>query len=103
MLQWFQRVKLRSSAAIVLLTFLVCRVTSQAQGIVINEIMTANTHTLLDENGDSSDWIELYNVDAAPISLAGYGLSDDAASPFKWTFRDAEIGPGGFLMVFASG
>src|SRR5204862_548370 len=32
-----------------------------------------------------------------------YGLSDDAASPFKWIFRDAAVGPGRFLLVFASG
>ena len=103
MLQWFQIVKFHSLVAIALLTFLLCRLTSQAQGIVINEIITSNTHTLLDENGDSSDWIELYNASGAPVSLAGYRLSDDAALPFKWTFRDAAIGPGGFLLVFASG
>src|SRR5438034_1163370 len=66
-------------------------------------MMTANSRTLLDENGDSPDWIELYNPGASPVSLAGYGLSDDPALPFKWTFRDATIDPGGFLIVFASG
>src|SRR5437867_4663546 len=74
-----------------------------AQDVLINEVMSSNRHTLLDENGDSTDWIELYNAGAAPVSVAGYGLSDDAASPFKWTFRDAAIGPGRFLLVFASG
>ena len=77
--------------------------TLPAQNVLINEVMSSNGHTLLDENGDSSDWIELYNAGAAPVSLAGYGLSDDPALPFKWTFRDAAIGPGGFLLVFASG
>src|SRR5437773_7253192 len=66
-------------------------------------MMTANSRTLLDENGDSPDWIELYNPGASPVSLAGYGLSDDPALPFKWTFRDATIEPTGFLLVFASG
>src|SRR5438874_13613247 len=74
-----------------------------SQNVLINEVMSSNGHTLLDENGDSTDWIELYNAGAAPVRLAGYGLSDDAASPFKWTFRDATIGPGRFLLVFASG
>src|SRR6266705_3495851 len=74
-----------------------------AQTVLINEVMSSNRHTLLDENGDSSDWIELYNAGATPVGFAGYGLSDDAASPFKWTFRDAAIGPGRFLLVFASG
>ena len=74
-----------------------------AQSVLLNEVMTANSRTLLDENGDSSDWIELYNPGASPVSLAGYGLSDDPALPFKWTFRDATIEPTGFLLVFASG
>src|SRR6266516_3148226 len=77
--------------------------TLPAQDVLINEVMSSNRHTLLDENGDSTDWIELYNAGAAPVSVAGYGLSDDAASPFKWTFRDAAIGPGRLLLVFASG
>src|SRR5262245_16608028 len=103
MLQWFQIVKFRTSVTFALLTFLLCRFTSQAQEIVINEIMTSNTRTVLDENGDSSDWLELYNAGPTSVSLAGYGLSDDPAFPFKWTFRDAAIGPGSFLFVFASG
>ena len=74
-----------------------------AQSVLLNEIMTANSRTLLDENGDSPDWIELYNPGAAPVRLTGYGLSDDPALPFKWTFRDATIEPGSFLLVFASG
>ena len=95
--------KCRSSAAIAALVLLHCHLTAPAQSIVINEVMTANSRTLLDENGDSPDWIELYNPGAAPVRLTGYGLSDDPALPFKWTFRDATIEPGSFLLVFASG
>ena len=53
--------------------------TLPAQKVLINEVMSSNGHTLLDENGDSTDWIELYNAGATPLSVAGYGLSDDAA------------------------
>src|SRR5437667_4820004 len=74
-----------------------------AQTVLINEVMSSNGGTLLDENGDSSDWIELYNAGSATVSLADWGLSDDPAQPFKWTFRDANIDAGGFLLVFASG
>ncbi|PYK01825.1 MAG: hypothetical protein DME23_03230 [Verrucomicrobia bacterium] len=95
--------KCRSSAVIAGLVLLQCHPASFAQSIVINEMMTANSRTLLDENGDSPDWIELYNPGAAPVRLTGYGLSDDPALPFKWTFRDATIEPGSFLLVFASG
>src|SRR6185436_11166996 len=77
--------------------------TLTAQNVFLNEVMTSNKHALQDENGDSSDWIELHNSGSALGHLAGYGLSDDPAIPFKWIFRDATIEPGGFLLVFASG
>ena len=32
---------------------------------------------ILDEDGDSSDWIELWNYGAAPIDLKGWHLTDD--------------------------
>src|SRR5947209_17531304 len=73
-----------------------------AQSVLINEVMTANRRTLFDENGDSSDWIEFYNPAASSVSLAGYGLTDDPVVHFKWTFRDAKIDPGGFLIEIAS-
>jgi hypothetical protein len=77
--------------------------TTLAQGVRINEVMTSNRSALLDEQGDSSDWIELFNSSSEPINLVGYGLSDEASFPFKWQFGQALIPPGGFLLVFASG
>ncbi len=78
----------------------------QAQGpspIVINEFMSSNTLTLDDEDGDFSDWIELYNTSAVSVSLTGYGLSDDPALPFKWVFPDVEMAPGAYMLIWASG
>lgn len=75
----------------------------QAQPVFINELMSSNGATLADENGDSPDWIELYNAGPAALDLAGYGLSDDAGAPFKWRFRDGVLAPGAHLLVFASG
>ena len=49
-----------------------------SQGIVINEIMSSNTTTIYDEEGDASDWIELYNNGANQVNLVGYYLSDDS-------------------------
>jgi len=44
--------------------------------LVINEMMAANGTTLLDEDGDSSDWVEIYNPtdgawSGAPVSKLG--------------------------------
>jgi hypothetical protein len=68
----------------------------------INELVTRNDSTLADEDGDYPDWIELRNPDTAALNLAGYGLSDDPARPFKWVFPARILSAGGYLIVFAS-
>lgn len=78
----------------------------QAQDIshvVINEFMASNGQTIADEDGDFPDWIELHNPGGEAISLAGYGLSDDPGSPFRWVLPEVELAPNGFLLVWASG
>ncbi|MFC1552084.1 chitobiase/beta-hexosaminidase C-terminal domain-containing protein, partial [Candidatus Latescibacterota bacterium] len=69
---------------------------------VINEVMSSNSSTVQDEDGDFPDWIEIYNSDADDVNLAGYGLSDDPAEPFKWVFPDYTLGAGEYVLVFAS-
>jgi hypothetical protein len=71
-------------------------------GPVINEVMSSNSSTIQDEDGDYSDWIEIYNPDATDVNLAGYGLSDDPAEPFKWVFPDYTLGSRKTMLVFAS-
>ncbi len=69
--------------------------------VYINEALSSN-HTTQDEDGDTPDWVELYNAGTEPVALAGWGLSDDYAEPFKWTFGNATIQAGQFLRVWAS-
>ena len=71
--------------------------------ISINEIMISNKSTLMDFDGQSSDWIEIVNKGDAVINLEGYGLSDNLTEPEKWVFPYYEIQPNEFLVVFASG
>jgi len=68
--------------------------------------MASNNSTLTDGDGNSSDWIEIHNPSAAPVDLAGWHLTDDAANLDKWTFPDLPqslLAPGEYLVVFASG
>jgi len=60
-------------------------------------------HSILDEDGDASDWIEILNRGPEAVSLLGWALTDDADEPDRWTFPDLSLGPGQFLLVFASG
>ncbi|MBN1302574.1 MAG: CotH kinase family protein [Melioribacteraceae bacterium] len=73
-----------------------------SQNVVINEIMSSNTETISDEDGESSDWIELYNTGSGSVDLTGYYLSDDSLNIMKWQFGDAVIEPNSYLIVFAS-
>ena len=77
--------------------------TAARAGVWINEIQSSNTVTIRDENGDASDWVELYNDGAVAVNLQGWGLSDSSSSPFKWTFGGVSIQPGQRLLVWASG
>jgi len=71
--------------------------------LYINEYMASNSFTVADEDGDYQDWIELYNAGGDSISLAGFGLSDNPANPFRWVFPDVTVGAGEYLLVWASG
>ena len=77
---------------------------------VISEFMAANTSKtplsageLLDADGDSSDWIEIWNPTAEPVNLYGWFLTDDLEEPTKWEFPAVILVPGDYLVVFASG
>ena len=75
-----------------------------AADLVINEIMAANESTLSDGFNRTPDWVELQNAGDEAADLGGLHLSDDADNLNKWTFPDATtLGPGEFLVVFASG
>src|SRR5687768_17204313 len=71
-------------------------------GVVINEFVADNNSSLLDENNDRPDWIELRNTDATSVNLNGYYLTDDSANLTKWRFPSVSISAGGYLVVFAS-
>ena len=58
-----------------------------AQSIVINEVMTSNTNIIRDEDGDTPDWIELYNKSSIPVDLQNWTLSDDSLERDKWMFH----------------
>ena len=85
----------------IVLLLLLCA-SSFAQNLVINEILTSNTMTNEDEDGEFHDWVELYNGTGATVNLAGYGLTDTAAQPFKWVFPAQTIAAGDYLIVYCS-
>jgi hypothetical protein len=72
------------------------------QELNLNEIMSSNSTTMADEDGDYEDWIEVFYFGDEPLNLQGFGLSDDYDQPFRWVFPDTTIYPGEFILVWAS-
>ncbi|GAA5494505.1 hypothetical protein Rhal01_00667 [Rubritalea halochordaticola] len=69
---------------------------------VISEFLASNDSELADEDGEFSDWIEIYNPDSTTINLGGWHLTDNATNLDKWTFPSTVLPAGGYLIVFAS-
>ena len=76
---------------------------TEAGPVCINEVQQNNCYTLTDQDGDRSEWVELCNRSTGTVSLEGYFLSDEAASPFKYALPDQMLAPGEFAVIFLSG
>jgi len=77
-----------------------------ALGLVINEFMASNDHTVEDpdEQGEFPDWFEIYNTERVPVDMAGMYLTDDITNPTKWQIPEGvAIGAGKHLLFWADG
>ena len=70
---------------------------------LISEIQASNWTTVVDSDGDHSDWIEIHNPSQESQALTGWYLTDDFKELTKWRFPELVLEGGGFLVVFASG
>lgn len=69
----------------------------------LTEFLAENDGGLRDEDGETSDWVELHNPNPVSLRMAGYALTDDPTRQRRWVLPDVRIPPRGFLVVFASG
>ena len=74
-----------------------------SQLILLSEICSSNSSVLADEDGDYSDWIELYNPGSKAISLNEWMLSDEVRFEDPWKFPETILEPGQYLLIYASG
>lgn len=70
--------------------------------VVISEFMEKNRACLMDEDGDFSDWIELYNQSGEAVDLSGWTISDKE-NKSGWQLPELSLAPGQRLLIFASG
>jgi hypothetical protein len=70
---------------------------------VLVEFMASNDSSLYDEDGQSSDWIEIFNPDPTSADISGWFLTNDPTELDKWELPAGIVLPsGGSLIVFAS-
>ena len=70
---------------------------------IISEFMASNDQTQVDEDGNSSDWIEILNAGDMSVDLQGWYLTDNDQDLNKWQFPSTVLQPGESTIVFASG
>ena len=72
--------------------------------VQITEFLSSNQNTgFVDEDGASSDWIEVYNSGPEEVDLAGWHLTDDPVQPTRWQFPSHKLAADEYVVVFASG
>ena len=73
----------------------------QAQ-LSISEFQTSNSSTIFWE-GESDDWIELYNSTGTELALDGWSISDNRLEPNLFPLPKTTLGPNAFLLIRANG
>ena len=53
-------------------------ISSASGGLRLNEILASNRAGRLDDEGQTSDWIEIHNPGASPMRLGGYRVTHRA-------------------------
>ena len=94
---------------IFILLFILCVYTPEINkyknngSLIINEVMSSNHNTIMDEEGNYYDYIEIYNGYDYDVNLKDYYLSDDDINTKKWKFDDVTIKSHEYLVVYTSG
>ena len=86
-----------------ILFFVLSNILLANNSIIINEVCASNDKSLLDEDYEASDWLELYNTTDSSINLKDWRIYDKNDFSKAWILPDTIIGPKSYLVLFASG
>ncbi len=99
----------KKGIVILLLSFF-CAVTTFAQGTTglrINEVMVQNDSNYIDDYGQRTAWIELFNSTRSTMKIASMYLTDDKNNPTKYAIPRGDIktniAPLQHIVFFADG
>jgi hypothetical protein len=68
--------------------------------VVLNEVM-ADNDTVVANDGEYPQWVELHNTTLSPVDLTDWSLTDAISTPRKFVFPAGTVIPGeGFLTVW---
>lgn len=70
--------------------------------LLINEVMSSNSHYFRSQNGEFYDWVELYNNTDEDICLNGFYFSDSGTEPLRWQFPNVTIKARSYFTVYLS-
>jgi hypothetical protein len=81
--------------------FAITTLTTQAQNLVINELMQSNIDCIMDDLNDFPDsWVELYNPTNASIDLQDYKIGTKKKADKAWQLPRKRIGPKGHVIIY---
>ena len=97
----------RTCAGIMSLAFILGTVNSApalisraASSVTINEVCPKNT-TYRAADGNYYDWVELYNSSGSSVDIGGWGITDKADKPYRFTLPSGTVIPaGGRKIIF---
>ena len=93
---------IKTGLTLILFLFTSVSVIKASPKLVINEFMSINDGIIQDEDGENSDWIELYNAGDQAVNLENWSLTDDSTNLQKWLFPSVNLEAGAYLLIFAS-
>ncbi|WP_303835556.1 CotH kinase family protein [Ruminococcus flavefaciens] len=74
-----------------------------ADTVTINEVCPKNT-TYAAPDGNMYDWIELYNGSGSAVDISGWGITDKADNPYRFTIPEGTtLQAGGRKIIFCDG
>ena len=76
---------------------------NSSRGVRLNEVMSANASACYDENGETGDWVEIYNASSGDVDITGWVLTDRASRAIRFTFPRRALRPGEYAIVFCDG
>lgn len=74
-----------------LLSFTACSKRVENPSLVINEVLVSNVENFVDNYGQRSGWIEIYNNSAKTQDIGGCFLTDDKSNPKKYPIPRGDV------------